>query len=162
MVPSDSIPSLTTSLGQVASEALRSPTQSHEERPKSQTPKTSVPSGEIPIQNAELNLVRVDPIDGDAKSRGLPDDAQPMSDTDKPSKGNVVLGATVINAGSARPTFDLEKGPAATNHEFSGAATASNGECARRYASFRESDGTYQPHNSIQRRRCPLLRNKSE
>ena len=31
-------------------------------------------------------------------------------------------------------------------------------ECERRYASFRRSDGTYQPFSSTLRERCPLLR----
>jgi hypothetical protein len=75
---------------------------------------------------------------------------------------DVVLGATVINSGSARPATNAEKDRAGNGPKQLDAANERNNggimECARRYASFRESDGTYQPYNSSQRRPCPLLR----
>jgi hypothetical protein len=74
-----------------------------------------------------------------------------------------VGGATILNPDTGERARDattmpdrnraLEERP-----RTSGDATPLNSECARRYASFRESDGTYQPYGSAPRKVCPLLR----
>ena len=79
---------------------------------------------------------------------------------------NKVGGATILNPGADPRTRDAGKAPVTvgstdvpeTQPRLSGDASPQNSECARRYASFRESDGTYQPYGSSQRRVCPLLR----
>ncbi len=79
---------------------------------------------------------------------------------------NKVGGATVLNPGANQRTRDTRKAPESvsrndvseTQPSLSGNASPQNAECARRYASFRESDGTYQPYGSAQRKVCPLLR----
>jgi hypothetical protein len=77
-----------------------------------------------------------------------------------------VGGATILNPGADQRTRDARRvmddasrnDVPETQPKLSGETSPQNSECARRYASFRESDGTYQPYGSSQRKVCPLLR----
>jgi hypothetical protein len=77
-----------------------------------------------------------------------------------------VSGATILNPEASQRAPDARKMPdsmsprdiAETQLKLSGDTSPANSECARRYASFRESDGTYQPYGSAHRKVCPLLR----
>jgi hypothetical protein len=84
----------------------------------------------------------------------------------EPPEDNKIGGATVLNPGAKQQTRDARKVPDTVSQSdtpdaqtrVSGEGSPQISECARRYASFRESDGTYQPYGSSQRRVCPLLR----
>lgn len=82
----------------------------------------------------------------------------------EPTEDNKVGGATVLNPGANRQTPDPRNAPNTVSDtpdaqtRVSGGGSPQISECARRYASFRESDGTYQPYGSSQRKVCPLLR----
>ncbi len=76
---------------------------------------------------------------------------------------NKVGGATVLNPDANQRMREARKMPDRNDvSEMQPSLSTDNGpqnaQCARRYASFRESDGTYQPYGSAQRRVCPLLR----
>lgn len=85
--------------------------------------------------------------------------------TEQPEESKIG-GATILNPEANQRARDARKMPesmsrsdtAETQPKLSGDASPANSECARRYASFRESDGTYQPYGSGQRKTCPLLR----
>jgi hypothetical protein len=75
-----------------------------------------------------------------------------------------VGGATILNRDAGERARDARTMPDHGRNQtlearprILGDANPLNSECARRYASFRESDGTYQPYGSAQRKVCPLL-----
>lgn len=84
----------------------------------------------------------------------------------EPPEDSKIGGATVLNPGAKQQTRDGGKAADAVSQSdtpdaqarVSGDGSPQSSECARRYASFRESDGTYQPYGSSQRKVCPLLR----
>ncbi|MFM9849387.1 MAG: BA14K family protein [Hyphomicrobiaceae bacterium] len=146
--------SLSTSLGHVTAEPLgRRPFQSTEERKENKPAETAVRASSTTQAALEK---RANEHDGTASAgEKSPDHAQGLETAERPEERRV-FGATVVNAGSASPGRELREDRAAPGQERADTAERSTIECARRYASFRESDGTYQPFGSSQRRRCPL------
>jgi hypothetical protein len=146
--------SLSTSLGQVAAAPPRQhPAQSTEERKENKPAERAVRADDAAQAAPDK---RPNEPDGTASAGGAPQDrAQGMGTEERR-----VFGATVVNAGAASPGAELRKDRAAPgqSQKRSDTAERSTSECARRYASFRESDGTYQPYDSSERRPCPLLR----
>ena len=100
------------------------------------------------------------------KQSAAVEDVRREERTVEPLEDNKIGGATILNPGANPRTRDAGKASMTvgstdvpeTQPTLSGDASPQNSECARRYASFRESDGTYQPYGSSQRRVCPLLR----
>ena len=150
LIPIGGNSSLSTSLGQVAADPpRRHPVQSDEGRKANKSTETVVRADDA-IQVAPEKSSNEH--DGTARAEETPDRAQGSKIAEWPEERRL-FGATVVNAGS-----ELQKDRAASGQERSDTADSSTAACARRYASFRESDGTYQPYDSSQRRRCPLLR----
>lgn len=106
---------------------------------------------------AQLDLKSANAHDGKISTGEKPPDRVQGLETAERPDGASRFGATVVNAGSGTPGGDLLE-RAAPAQERSDTAKWSTFECARRYASFRESDGTYQPYGSSQRRLCHLFR----
>jgi hypothetical protein len=72
-------------------------------------------------------------------------------------------GVTLLNPGKVDAGPDGQdlgrRGPETPAFDRAvGAASPTAQECERRYSSFRQSDGTYQPFGGGPRVRCPLLR----
>lgn len=100
------------------------------------------------------------------KQSAAVEDAQTYRPAAEQPEDNKVGGATILNPGANQRTRDAgqltdnvgRNDAPDTQPKPSGDSSPQNSECARRYASFRESDGTYQPYGSSQRKVCPLLR----
>jgi hypothetical protein len=155
--------SLETALGRVAPEAPRDDNQSQQQVAKREPPETAGHHHKDSSANSQSSLEQPGLIGGAPEpSEGGAREARNVPSEPEQADNDVVLGATVINSGSALPDTKSERNRAGTRREQSDAENARDDagstECARRYASFRESDGTYQPYNSPQRRPCPLLR----
>lgn len=167
LIPPGGSPSLSTSLGQVAPEpptqqAVQSTQDRKDDKSAETAPRETATRADDALQTGPAESAKGD--DGPRTAgQEPPDGAQRVESADQSadrSEERRVYGATVVNAGSTRAGSALREDRAASKpmQERSDAAGGSATECARRYASFRESDGTYQPYGSSQRRRCPLLR----
>jgi hypothetical protein len=108
------------------------------------------------------------------------DQTQATADQNGSSVPRTVAGATIINAGAAEgkaAARDASQNPPSTKSARPEGSTEADldqpdrqtaseriadesliARCARRYASFRASDGTYQPYDGGPRKLCALLR----
>jgi hypothetical protein len=161
LIPPGGSPSLSTSLGQVAPEPpARQAAQSTQERKDDKSAEAAPRADDAP-QTGPAESAKVD-AGPRISGQEPPNAAQRVESAEQSadrSEERRVYGATVVNAGSTRAGRAWQE-DSATSKSIQERSDASGSitECARRYASFRESDGTYQPYGSSQRRRCPLLR----
>jgi hypothetical protein len=133
--------SLGTALGRVASEASRDGDQS-QSRVAQRGPPEAASHNKDPGQNSQSSMEQPGLIDGTpGPSQSRVREARNVPPTPEQADSDVVLGATVINSGSARPDTDPEKDRAGNASKQLDAANARNNagntECARRYASAR-------------------------
>lgn len=116
----------------------------------SETPPLSGGSATVALRAAQDVLTGMD-------IGGLPQAAVSAATTQPPSSRDPV----VINAGSSAKGYraaDIGAPLVILPQEVDKTDDGTMQQCERRYSSFRQSDGTYQPFDGGPRRRCPLLR----
>lgn len=136
------------------------------------------PAASVPQTASEPRTVDETKVD-DSKTAAAAHDKQAAAVQDEQKVPETHAGATIINAGAASKPSASRNAPASPATEAPNSNVAADRSpdrsdadvapgrsadqetlerCARRYASFRASDGTYQPYDGGTRKLCSLLR----
>jgi hypothetical protein len=138
---------------QAAAGRDRKADRSGQPEPRSAPVETKQPSTAAPSLAAQ---------DAAAPPGGRQGEAAPPAEEAGPQAEDAGPAATLINPdwAKARPAPRRRQAEAEAGSDRNAARNADRAvaECERRYASFRRSDGTYQPYGDRPRELCPMLR----